>query len=169
MYMVNGNAIEAGSKVFHSLHGLGTVLSIEEKVVLGQPTKFSVSSFGDDGLKIMINLNKKEKMLRPLIAQDEVPKIFDHLQTWDSDLPTKAPTRYSLNLGKLKSGDIFALCEVIKGLTALSETRKLSPKDQIMLEQTRKNLAQELGWIREVEVEEMEEIIDRACRDNSQN
>lgn len=161
--------IEAGSKVFHSLHGLGTVLSIEEKVVLGQPTTFSVSSFGDDGLKIMVNLNKKEKMIRPLLDQDEVPKVFDYLQTWDSDLPSKAPTRYNLNLGKLKSGDIFALCEVIKGLTSLSETRKLSPKDQMMLEQTRKNLAQEIGYIRDVEIEEMEEIIDAACRGNSQN
>ena len=156
--------IEAGSKVFHSLHGVGTVLSIEEKVVLGQPTKFSVSSFGDDGLKIMVNLNKKERMIRPLLEEEEVPKVFEHLESWDSDLPSKAPTRYNLNLGKLKSGDIFALCEVIKGLTALSETRKLSPKDQIMLEQTRKNLAEELSLVRDVATEEMEEIIDRACR-----
>ena len=156
--------IEAGSKVFHSLHGVGTVLSIEEKVVLGQPTKFSVSSFGDDGLKIMVNLNKKERMIRPLLEEEEVPKVFGHLESWDSDLPSKAPTRYNLNLGKLKSGDIFALCEVIKGLTALSETRKLSPKDQTMLEQTRKNLAEELSLVRDVASEEMEEIIDRACR-----
>ena len=156
--------IEAGSKVFHSLHGVGTVLSIEEKVVLGQPTKFSVSSFGDDGLKIMVNLNKKERMIRPLLEEEEVPKVFEHLESWDSDLPSKAPTRYNLNLGKLKSGDIFALCEVIKGLTALSETRKLSPKDQTMLEQTRKNLAEELSLVRDVATEEMEEIIDRACR-----
>ena len=156
--------IEAGSKVFHSLHGVGTVLSIEEKVVLGQPTKFSVSSFGDDGLKIMVNLNKKERMIRPLLEEEEVPKVFEHLESWDSDLPSKAPTRYNSNLGKLKSGDIFALCEVIKGLTALSETRKLSPKDQTMLEQTRKNLAEELSLVRDVASEEMEEIIDRACR-----
>ncbi|MFA7479064.1 MAG: CarD family transcriptional regulator [Vulcanimicrobiota bacterium] len=161
--------IETGSKVFHSLHGVGTVISIEEKVVLGQPTTFSVSSFGDDGLKIMVNLNKQEKMIRPIIEQDEIPKVMDYLQSWDSDLPSKAPTRYSMNLGKLKSGDIYALCEVIKGLTALSETRKLSPKDQVMLEQTRKNLAQELGLVREASIEEMEEIIDRACRQTSQN
>lgn len=159
--------IEAGSKVFHSLHGVGTVLSIEEKVVLGQPTKFSVSSFGDDGLKIMVNLNKKEKMIRPLVEKSDVEKIFEHLETWDSDLPSKAPTRYNLNLGKLKSGDIYALCEVIKGLTALSETRKLSPKDQTMLEQTRKNLAQELSLVRDVAHDEMEEIIDRACRESN--
>lgn len=156
--------IEVGSKVIHSLHGVGTVLSIEEKVVLGQPTKFSVSSFGDDGLKIMVNLEKKEKMIRPLVEQEEVPKVFDYLKNWDSDLPSKAPTRYSLNLGKLKTGDIFAMCEVVKGLTALSETRKLSPKDATMLEQTRKNLAEELGLVRDVEAEEMEEIIDSACR-----
>lgn len=158
MYMIEG------SKVFHSLHGVGTVISIEEKVVLGQPTTFSVSSFGDDGLKIMVNLNKKEKMIRPILEKEEIPKVMDHLQNWDSDLPTKAPTRYNLNLGKLKSGEVLALCEVIKGLTALSETRKLSPKDQIMLEQTRKNLAEELSVVREASAEEMEELIDNTCR-----
>lgn len=156
--------IKEGSKVFHSLHGVGTVVSVEEKIVLGQPTKFSVSTFGDDGLKIMVNLEKKERMIRPLIEHSEVPKVFEYLQSWDSELPTKAPTRYSLNLGKLKTGDIYALCEVVKGLTSLSETRKLSPKDQVMLEQTRKNLAQELSLVRAVDYEEMESYIDQTCR-----
>lgn len=156
--------IKEGSKVFHSLHGVGTVLSIEEKVVLGQPTRFSVSSFGDDGLKIMVNLDKKDQTIRPLISSDEIPKVFHYLQSWDSDLPSKAPTRYNINLSKLKTGDIFAMCEVIKGLTALSETRKLSPKDATMLEQTRKNLAHELSLVRDSDREEMEQVIDHTCR-----
>lgn len=150
--------------MFHSLHGVGTVLSIEEKVVLGQPTRFSVSSFGDDGLKIMVNLDKKDQTIRPLISSDEVSKVFNYLESWASDLPSKAPTRYNINLSKLKTGDVFAMCEVIKGLTALSETRKLSPKDAIMLEQTRKNLAHELSLVRAVDQEEMEQRIDNVCR-----
>ncbi len=156
--------IKEGSKVFHSLHGVGTVLSIEEKVVLGQPTRFSVSSFGDDGLKIMVNLDKKDQTIRPLIGSEEVPKVFSHLENWDSDLPSKAPTRYNINLSKLKTGDVFAMCEVIKGLTALSETRKLSPKDAVMLEQARKNLAHELSLVHCENQEDMEQRIDRVCR-----
>ncbi len=157
-----------GSKIFHSLHGIGTVVSVEEKVVLGQPTRFSISSFGDDGLKIMINLDRVDTMIRPLIEPSDVPKVLEHLETWVSDLPSKAPTRYSTNLNKLKKGGVFALCEVVKGLTALSEERKLTPKDQAMLEQCRKHLAEELSLVRDADPGEMEQMIDSTCR-SSQN
>lgn len=117
----------------------------------------------------MINMDRKDRMIRPLVDLEDVPKVMEHLQTWDSDLPSKAPTRYNANLSKLKTGSIFSLCEVIKGLTSLSETRKLSPKDQAMLEKCRRHLAEELGLVRDVSPEEMEEMIDSVCRANSQN
>ena len=156
--------LQEGSKIFHSLHGIGTVESVEEKVVQGQPTRFTISSFGDDGLKIMINLDRKDSMVRPLVEPSEVPKVLEHLETWVSDLPSKAPTRYSANLSKLKTGSIYALCEVIKGLTTLSEERKLSPKDQAMLEKCRKHLAEELGLVHKKDTDEMEQVIDATCR-----
>lgn len=159
--------LQEGSKIFHSLHGIGTVVSVEEKVVLGLPTRFSISSFGDDGLKIMVNLDRKDSMVRPLVDPQDVPKVLEHLETWVSDLPSKAPTRYSANLSKLKTGSIFALCEVIKGLTSLSEERKLSPKDQAMLEKCRKHLAEELGLVHKVDSEQMEQVIDSTCRSSN--
>lgn len=156
--------LRQGSKVFHCLHGIGTVEAIEEKSVLGQTTRFSISSFGSDGLKIMINLDRKDSMVRPLIEASEVAKVLEHLEAWVSDLPSKAPTRYSINLSKLKTGNIYLLCEVIKGLTSLSLERKLSPKDQIMLDTCRKHLAEELSSVQEVNIEEMEQAIDDSCR-----
>ncbi|MGE0488107.1 MAG: CarD family transcriptional regulator [Vulcanimicrobiota bacterium] len=156
--------LEEGSKIFHSLHGLGTVESIEEKIVLGRPTRFTVSSFGDDGLKIMINLDRKDSMVRPVVETTEVPEIMEYLQRYDIELPTKAPTRYTFNLNKLKTGDVFQLCEVIKSLTALSTRRKLSPKDQTMLEKSRRHLAEELGYVYQSDPGEMEARIDQACR-----
>ena len=161
--------LQEGSKIFHSLHGIGTVESVEEKIVLGQVTRFSISSFGDDGLKIMINLDRKDSMVRPLIEPTEVPKVLEHLETWVSDLPSKAPTRYSTNLSKLKTGSIYSLCEVIKGLTSLSEERKLSPKDQAMLEKCRKHLAEELGLVHKKATDEMEVMIDTTCRGVTHN
>lgn len=161
--------MKQGTKIVHSLHGLGTVESIEERVVLGTPVRFSVSSFGDDGLKIMINLDHKDSMVRPVIAEHEIPQLFDYLKSYATELPSKAPTRYSYNMNKLKTGDVYQLCEVIKSLTDLSGRRKLSPKDQIMLETSRRHLAQELSYVRETTPEEMEEIIDRVCRSNTTN
>lgn len=162
-----GFTLQQGSKIIHSLHGIGTVESVEEKIVLGQPTRFSISSFGDDGLKIMINLDRKDSMVRPLIEPAEIPKVLEHLETWVSDLPSKAPTRYSTNLNKLKTGSIYSLCEVIKGLTTLSEERKLSPKDQTMLEKCRKHLAEELGLVRSIDIDQMEQMIDETCRSSA--
>ena len=159
-----GLTLQEGSKIFHSLHGIGTVESVEEKVVLGLPTRFSISSFGDDGLKIMINLDRKDCMVRPLIEPGEIPKVLEHMEKWVSDLPSKAPTRYSTNLSKLKTGSIYSLCEVIKGLISLSEERKLTPKDHAMLEKCRKHLAEELGLVRKMDSEQMEQVIDETCR-----
>lgn len=153
-----------GSKIFHSLHGLGTVEAVEEKIVLGRPTRFSIGSFGDDGLKIMINMDRKDSMVRPVVEDEEVPNIMHYLQTYETDLPSKAPTRYSHNLSKLKNGDVYSLCEVVKSLTDLSNRRKLSPKDQTMLEKSRRHLAEELGYVRDVDAAEMEQMIDETCR-----
>ena len=115
----------------------------------------------------MINLDRKDNMVRPLIERTEIPKVLEHMEKWVSDLPSKAPTRYSTNLSKLTTGSIYSLCEVIKGLISLSEERKLSPKDQAMLEKCRKHLAEELGLVREMEIEQMEQMIDETCRSSS--
>ena len=156
-----------GTKVVHPLHGLGTVDSIEEKAILGQISKYACISFSGDRLRIMVNLRQKNSMIRPLINSDEISKVMDHLRDSDGTLPTRSSDRYSLNIKKIKSCDIYQLAEVIRDLTGLSQNHKLSPKEQQMLKSARKTLAVEFSYVNGKNEEEMEAEIDETCRHES--
>ena len=150
-----------GSKVIHSLHGLGVVESIEEKEILGNVTCFAVLAF--ERLQIMANVGQKNCMVRPLIEASQVPNILEFLKGASCELPSNYTKRYNMNLEKMKSGDVFQTCEVVKSLSVLGRGKKLGHKDQSMLEKARKVLAQELSYVTDQDVENMESVLDQTC------
>lgn len=152
---------QVGTKIVHSLHGLGVVESIEEKVILGTVCRFAMLAF--DRLQIMANIDQKSAMIRPLISAEEVPGVLDLLKGCGTELPSNYTKRYNLNLEKVKSGSIEKLCEVIKSLTKLARAKKLGHKDQGMLERARRVLAQELSYVTGNEIESMEAVVDQTC------
>lgn len=153
--------IIAGSKIIHALHGIGTVEIVEEKEILGSVCRFAVIVF--ERLKIMVNVDQKNSMVRPLISPDDVGTIMDYLKSCNVELPSYYTKRYNLNLEKLKTGDVYQLCEVIKSLIQLSKRKKLGMKDQKMLERARTVLAQELSYVTECDEENMCQVIDHTC------
>ena len=147
--------------MIHSLHGLGVVESVEEKTILGNVTRFAILAF--ERLQIMANVSQKNCMVRPLIEAPQVPKVLEFLKECSCELPSNYTKRYNLNLEKMKSGDIFQTCEVIKSLSVLARGKKLGHKDQSMLEKARKVLAQELSYVADCDVENMESVLDQTC------
>lgn len=103
-------------------------------------------------------------MIRPLIDADEIERVMEHLRNCEGNLPTKSSERYNINLRKIKSCDIYQLAEVVRDLTGLSREKKLSPKEQQMLKQSRKMLSVEFGYVTSRDEEEMEAVIDATCR-----
>ena len=156
--------LRVGAKIVHSLHGVGTVESTEEKTILGKSTKFAVISFQDDKLKIMVNLDQKNSLIRPLMNGKEVESVMDHLKNHIcGTIISKSTLRYNLNLQKIKSGDPTSMCEVIKELSALLEEKRITQKEMSMLEQIRKILASELSQVKNKTEEEMTEWIQTIC------
>ena len=156
--------LRVGSKIVHALHGVGSVESIEEKTILNKVTRFSVICFEQPPLKIMVNVDGKNNMIRPLIDKNEVERVMDHLKNFTSPgLISKSTQRYHVNLQKIKTGEVYPLCEVIKELTGLVEDKKLTQKEQTMLEQTRAILAAELSEVTERDATEMRQLIDETC------
>ena len=150
-----------GSKVIHSLHGLGVVESIEEKAILGNVTRFAIIAF--DRLQIMANIDQRNNMIRPLIDAAQVPEVLEYLKNCDTEQPSNYTKRYNVNLERVKSGDIRQLCEVVKALAKLGRNKKLGHKDQSMLERARKVLAQEIGFVTDCDVDNMEQVIEQTC------
>jgi len=154
-----------GEKVLHPLHGVGVVETIEEKSILEKIARFSTISFQGDRLKIMVNLDQGNNLIRHLVREDEIPKVFDFLRGCKVNLAVKSSERYNINLKKIKSGDIYQLAEVIRDLSDLGRTKKLSPKEAAMLKQTRKLLSCEFSSVNGQNADDIEVLIENAVKE----
>jgi len=154
-----------GEKVLHPLHGVGVVETIEEKAILEKIARFSTISFQGDRLKIMVNLDQGNNMIRHLVADTEVPKVISFLRECRVNLAVKSSERYNINLKKIKTGDPYQLAEVIRDLSDLSKIKKLSPKEAAMLKQTKRLVSSEFAQVTEVSVDDYELMLDCAVKD----
>lgn len=153
-----------GQRVVHPLYGIGLVEKIEEKEFMGTISRFGIISFQNDRLRYMVNLDQKNNMIRDLISRDEVAKVLEFMRNCKSGLPVKSSERFSVNMKKIKTADIYQLAEVLKDLSELSKVKKLSPKEQTMLKQSRKLMAAEFSCVTEETPERLEQLIDNTCR-----
>ncbi len=151
------------SQVCHPLYGLGKVEKVEEKVVLGEKISLAQIVFPNENLKMMVNVNKDTELFRPLIKEEKVGEIFDYLENHDGESPSRANQRQRLNLEKIKSNDIFQLCEVIKCLAVISSKKKLSFREAEMYERARRVLLEELSLVTGRDEEILEERLQQAC------
>lgn len=157
MYKVN-------SKVMHSLHGLGTIESIEEKEILGSTSTFAIVAF--DKMQVMVNLKSRNSSIRMPIASDEVDRIMDHLKNCTPELPNNHNQRHKMILELIKSGETEKTCLVVKGLTLLSQKRDLAARDAKALEQSMRLLSEELGNAVGSDPEALLETLTATCLEN---
>ncbi len=156
--------LQPGVFIMHPLHGIGYVEKFESKEILGQECTFAVISFQSDKLKIMVNVNQKDSLIRNLIKQEDIPKILLYIKNFESDFPVKSSDRYNLNMKKIKSSDINMLAQVIKDLTMLGRHKKLTPKELAMLKQSKKTMATEFAFVAALSFEDAEMMIEESCR-----
>ena len=153
-----------GGFVMHPIYGIGHVENIEERRVETELYNFATVSFQNEKLKMTINTNLQKNMIRRLITKEDIPKLFDYLREYKTDLPVKSPERYNINMKKIKSTDIKMLIQVIKDLVTLSKSKKLTPKEASMLKQSKKTLASEIAFVLSITEETASEKIDLTCR-----
>jgi len=160
------SGFEIGQKVIHPLHGIGTVEKIEEKNILGMTSRFSEIYFSGERLRVMLNLSLQNLMIRELISKEEIPKIFKFMRNCHNKLAARSSERYNINMKKIKSADIYKMAEVIKDLSDLKKTKKLSSKEDAMLKQTKRILSCEVSYVNDISQEEAEEMIEVIMREN---
>lgn len=156
-------------KLLHSFFGIGTVLSVENRTILGQPSRVAVCKFPSSGrereLKLMVNVDRDYNLLRPLISEEEVAVVFDHMINYEPD--RRRPRWQARKDGystKLKCGDIYRRCEVVKDLQMLSRKRGLSGWERAMLNNSRDVLVAELSEVSKLAQEQIREEVERCAR-----
>ncbi|QGG49212.1 CarD family transcriptional regulator [Heliorestis convoluta] len=149
-----------GDKVVYPMHGAGVIEAIEEREVLGEKRHYYVMRLSVGNMRIMIPLTNVEEIgLRQIANKEDINKIIKILQEKKSSLSGNWHRRYRTNLDKMKSGDIFAVAEVVRNLVRRDQEKGLSTGEKKLLESARQILISELVLLQDDRPEQVEDML----------
>lgn len=154
---------KVGDKAVYPGQGVGEVLGIEHKEVAGQRQSFYVLRILENGMKIMIPINKVDSVgLRGIIDDEAVKKVYSILE--QDEVSVDATTwnrRYREYMEKIKTGSVFEIAEVMRDLYRLRSDKDLSFGERKMLDTARSLLIKELSLAKNCDEEQIEEDLKR--------
>ncbi len=149
---------KVGDKAVYPGQGVGEVLGIEHKEVAGQRQSFYVLRILENGMKIMIPINKVGSVgLREIIDDEAVRRVYTILR--EKDVSVDATTwnrRYREYMEKIKTGSVFEIAEVLRDLYLLKTDKDLSFGERKMLDTARSLLIKELSLAKNCDEETIE-------------
>ena len=149
---------KVGDKAVYTGQGVGEVLGIEHKEVAGQRQSFYVLRILENGMKIMIPINKVGSVgLREIIDDVAVKRVYTILR--EKDVSVDATTwnrRYREYMEKIKTGSVFEIAEVLRDLYLLKSDKDLSFGERKMLDTARSLLIKELSLAKNCDEEAIE-------------
>ena len=152
-----------GDKAVYPAHGVGEVVSIENREIGGSHQKFYILKIMDSGMTIMVpTSNVRNVGLREVINKEEVQTVYEILkekgeytiteQTWNR--------RYREYMDKIKTGSIYEIAEVLRDLSLLRYRKELSFGERKMLDTARNLIIKELAIAQVIDEIEVAEEID---------
>lgn len=162
-----------GQKVAYPSQGVCLVEDIEKKVIGSNSIRFYLLRVLYDNSTIFVPTENAETVgIRPIITKTQLEKLLGDLEDDFGEISTDWKTRSREYSEKLQSGDVFAAADVLKKLTFLSREKKLSFREQNLLDKARFLIVSEIINANLEEQEETEEkvnaLIQCACRKHQQ-
>lgn len=156
-----------GDKVVYPNHGAGTIVGIETKNILGKDNKYYIMKLPIGEMKVMVPVDKVEEIgLRNVISAEEADEVLNLLRDEKSKMSHNWNRRFRTNMEKIKTGDIYEVAEVVRNLTIRDNEKGLSTGEKKMLNNSRQILVSELVLAKDMEREEVEELIDNLINEN---
>jgi CarD family transcriptional regulator len=127
-------------------HGVGKVVAIEVKEIMGTKLEFYCVQIVETGMKVMVpKTNVKSVGLRPIISKDEAAKVIEILKEKNVKIDNQTWNRsYREYMEKIKTGSVYEIAEVLRDLFVLKVDKELSFGERKMLDTARGLLMREL-------------------------
>lgn len=157
-----------GDKVVYPMHGAGVIEAIEEHEVLGERQLYYILTMPFGGMKVMIPMQSVDNIgLRDIIAEPEVQRVIDILQTAPVPVNVSWNRRFNACLVKLKTGSIYEVAEVVKNLMSRDQVKKLSTGERRLLDTAKQILVSELVLVCRRDPGSVEEWVHDLCQENT--
>ena len=135
-----------GDTVMHWTYGLGRIICLEERDLLGSKALYYAVQIRD--LTVWVPSDGElEHRLRAPNSKSEFEELFSILSNPGEALPDDRQQRRIRLLELLKDGSTQSLCRIIGGLHAYQKIRPLIESDQSILIQSRIALLGEWGFV----------------------
>lgn len=153
---------KVGDQVVHPMHGAGVIETIESR---GEDRReYYVLRLFSGNLKVLIPVEKVEQIgVRQVINEKQIPGVFKVLARDEQVKNTlNWNHRYRANLEKIRTGNVFAVAEVVRNLMRQELKKGLSSGEKRMLESARQILISELVLAGKMDPEKVESLIREA-------
>ena len=154
---------EVGDKVIYPNHGLGIVVRIEEKTILGTTCGFFHLRIVANDTTVLVPVSNVDGVgLRRAITDEEVERLFSLLGDGKIDNHQNWKGRFKDNSDKMRSGSIYEVADVLKSLTFLAKSKSLSFREKRMLDRAKFLIVSEVSEVMQETATTVEGNVDRA-------
>ena len=154
---------QIGDKVVHPMYGGGVVDSIVQKTVDGVVRDYYILKLPNRSMVVMVPTDNCEEIgVRRVVDQTQADLVMAAIPDIQVEMTANWNHRYRENMERMKSGDLFEVARVIKGLTIRDQKRGLSTGERKMLHSAKQILISEIVLSKSVSYESVEEQLNTA-------
>lgn len=135
----------AGDTVMHWTYGLGTIVRLEKRELLGRQAMYYAVRIAEMTVWVPAD-DQLRRRLRPPSSKAAFKRLVATLSAPGDPLPQDRHERKLMLVELLKDGRAESLCRVIRGLTAYRKVRSLNDNDQALLRRVQAALVGEWGY-----------------------
>lgn len=153
---------QVGQKVIYPNHGIGVVESIQTRPTpTGKISLYQLRILANDSRVWVPQENVGGVGLRHVISSAESKKIFTLLGDPKIEQHANWKGRFKENSDKMRTGSLFEVAVVLKGLAYLSRKKALSFREKRMLERAKFLIISEIAEVDRKTHAQIEERVDK--------
>ena len=161
--------LSIGQKVAYPNQGVCTVEGVLKRTIGDTAMQFYSLRLQNDNSLIFVPMENAESVgIRPVISSLQCKKLITRLSADFEPVSCDWKTRSKGFMQQLQTGDVFQAADVLKKLTFLSHEKKLSFREQNLLEKAKFLIISEIANANaadeEALSEEIERLVESACR-----
>lgn len=153
-------SFQIGDKVVHWAYGMGEIISLDEKELSGKTQQYYVVEVNKLTLWVPIERAETHSLRLPTPSK-EFEQLFDILSSTDEILPDDRYQRQSILSERMRSGNIEAVCSVIRDLSARRKIHKLNENDQVVLQRAEEFLFDEWTYSMHIPLEKAQQTLEQ--------
>ncbi|MES5952084.1 CarD family transcriptional regulator [Bacillus fungorum] len=151
---------QIGDKIVYPMNGAGVIEAIEEKEILGTTRQYCVIRITSKDMQVMLPMDQLQKSgIRYIVDKGTLDDILLEFQNGESDTSLSWKQRYTMNMEKMKNGNLQDSAEVVRDLLRRNKERALNASEKQMLDNARKMMISEVALVQNVSEHQATELL----------